>query len=147
MRNQNPLSWAVHNDRLDVVIFLLELAKETEEDGQWKLINAQLNDPNEDLDCFCLALRLGRITIIEHFMKLTGCGLDYFKLEATEQETGQIKPRYYMGLTINGHKKKDWAKAANPDTQQYYKAVHKFLHLAAYLANLDSGRFRYLVFQ
>ncbi|KAF8473823.1 hypothetical protein BDZ91DRAFT_339191 [Kalaharituber pfeilii] len=132
-----PLSWAVFHDRLDVVEALIGLANEADEDGAWKLINPQLNSPSKSsFDSFAMALRLGKTRIVETFMKETGCGPNF---EDFEQPTGVVKPQYYLGLSINGKKRKDWAKAANPNNNSgWTTSTEKLLHFAAFYGNLDS---------
>lgn len=140
---ETALGWAIRHDKLDVIKVLLELAEAVEEDGQWRLINPMLTRPNDYYDYFCYALRQGKTSLLEMFMKSTGCGLDYAALEAIEQETGLIKPDHYLGLTVNGRKRKDWAKSVNPNSYQSEHRVERLLHLAAYSGNIDSSESLY----
>ena len=133
------LSWAISNGKVDVVQTLLELAQIAEDDGQWRLINPVLSCPSNRLDNLCTALRLGKISIFETFIKATGCGLDYMALESSEHEKGSMKPEHYLGLTMNGRKRKDWAKSVNPNTESITTA-QKLLHIAAHQGNIDSGK-------
>ncbi|KAF8453305.1 hypothetical protein BGX38DRAFT_1259120, partial [Terfezia claveryi] len=110
------LSWAINNDKVDVILTLLELARTAEDDGQWRLINPVLSYPTSHSDNLCNALRLGKTSILETFIKATGCGLDYAALENAGHEKGTVKPEHYLGLTMNGRKRKDWAKSVNPNT-------------------------------
>jgi len=133
------LSWAINNDKLDVIQTLLELARTAEDDGQWCLIKPVLSSPTNRIDNLCNALRLGKISIIETFIKATGCGLDYAALESAQHGKGSMKPEHYLGLTMNGRKRKDWAKSVNPNTESE-TATEKLLHIAAHQGNIDSGK-------
>jgi len=137
--SENLLSWAIRNDKVDVITTVLELARISEDDGQWHLIDPALSWPTSSLDSFCNALRLGKISILETFIKATGCGLDYTALESAGHEKGQMKPEHYLGLTINGQKRKDWAKSVDPNAKSE-SATEKLLHLAAHQGNIDSGK-------
>ena len=136
--HEDSLTWAIRNDKPDVVHTLLELAEAAEEDGQWELIHPTLANPTDHSDHFCFALAQGKISTLETFMKAVGCGLDYAALENAEQKNDTIQPEYYLGLTMNGRKRKDWAKLANPNQRIEYTA-EKLLHLATYCGNIDSG--------
>lgn len=133
------LSWAMDNDKADVIQALLEFARIAEDDGQWRLINPVLSSPTNRIDNLCNALRLGKISILETFIKATGCGLDYTALEGAEHGKGSMKPEHYLGLTMNGRKRKDWAKSVNPNTESE-TATEKLLHIAAHQGNIDSGK-------
>ena len=136
---ESPLGWAISNDKVDAIQTLLELARAAEDDGQWRLINPVLSCPTNRTDNLCNALRLGKISILETFIKATGCGLDYAALENAEHEKGFMKPEHYLGLTMNGRKRKDWAKSVNPNAKTE-AITAKLLHIAAHQGNIDSGR-------
>ncbi|KAF8420190.1 hypothetical protein EV426DRAFT_701743 [Tirmania nivea] len=131
------LSWTINNNKVGVIQTLLELARIAEDDGQWRLINPVLSCPTNRFDNLCNALRLGRISILETFIKATGCGLDYAALESVEHEKGMTKPERYLCLAMNGRKREDWAKSVNPNTESE-TAKEKLLHVAAHQGNIDS---------
>ncbi|RMZ83060.1 hypothetical protein DV738_g1336, partial [Chaetothyriales sp. CBS 135597] len=60
---------------------------------------------------FQFALRYGRIEIVSELIKATGHGMPLNKMVATSGvKVVEEKPRYYQGLTVHGHKRKDWAE-------------------------------------
>ncbi|RMD43987.1 hypothetical protein DV735_g1143, partial [Chaetothyriales sp. CBS 134920] len=59
---------------------------------------------------FEFALRYGRIEIVGELIKATGHGMPLNKMVASSGVKVDEKPRYYQGLTVHGHKRKDWAE-------------------------------------
>ncbi|KAI1612934.1 hypothetical protein EDD36DRAFT_487968 [Exophiala viscosa] len=60
---------------------------------------------------FELALRLGRVELIDEIIKTTGFALPLETLADSSKATVDEKPRYYQGLTVHGRKRQDWADA------------------------------------
>ncbi|KAK6526995.1 hypothetical protein TWF281_010191 [Arthrobotrys megalospora] len=84
------------------------------------------------------AVEFERIEILETLMKWDGIGALLAEKkteegkEGEEEEENPIKPKYYLGLSIHGKKRKDWAKAANPnDTSSTAKSLRKPIGLFA----------------
>ncbi|KAK6349078.1 hypothetical protein TWF730_009837 [Orbilia blumenaviensis] len=69
------------------------------------------------------AVEFGSIDILETLMKWDGIGALLSEKknkndkgeEEEEEEENPTKPKFYLGLSIHGKKRKDWAKAANPN--------------------------------
>ncbi|KAF3917841.1 hypothetical protein ABW20_dc0105725 [Dactylellina cionopaga] len=66
------------------------------------------------------ALKYERIEILEYLSRWNGIGA----LLAEKRDEGDnededagtiVKPKFYLGLSVHGKKRKDWAKAANPN--------------------------------
>ncbi|KAK6538841.1 hypothetical protein TWF694_010406 [Orbilia ellipsospora] len=69
------------------------------------------------------AIQYGRIDLLEQFLKWHGIGALLAEKKEKEgegeaEEEVTIKPKSYLGLSIHGKKRKDWAKAANPNATQ-----------------------------
>ncbi|KAK6512296.1 hypothetical protein TWF481_001186 [Arthrobotrys musiformis] len=80
-----------------------------------------LCNPSVFGDYASLAVQLERIDILETLMEWEGIGAILEKAtkskegEEEEEEENPVKPKHYLGLSIHGKKRKDWAKAANPN--------------------------------
>ncbi|EPS41484.1 hypothetical protein H072_4612 [Dactylellina haptotyla CBS 200.50] len=66
------------------------------------------------------AVHYERIDILEYLLQHHGIGAllaekKDIKDNEEEEEEMPDKPKYYLGLSIHGKKRKDWAKAANPN--------------------------------
>ena len=131
------LTWAIYHEKLDIVKTVLKLAQESEQGGAWKIAGLSLWQPNGGRDAWSIAMRLGRTAALELLVKATGSGINYAKLESAELETGVTKPQYYLGLTLHGKKRKDWANAANPNKQNT-EPTHQLVHYAAYYGCMDT---------
>ncbi|KAK6354803.1 hypothetical protein TWF696_003936 [Orbilia brochopaga] len=70
------------------------------------------------------AIQWGRIDLLREFMSRDGVGGLFFekkdkdKKSDEEEDETVVKPKYYLGLSIHGKKRKDWAKAANPNATE-----------------------------
>ncbi|RMZ85696.1 hypothetical protein DV736_g6555, partial [Chaetothyriales sp. CBS 134916] len=71
-------------------------------------------------DDFEFALRHGHTELVGEIVKATGHGMPLNKMVATSGVKVEEGPRYYQGLTVHGHKRKDWAEQGrgNPTTLQ-----------------------------
>ncbi|KAJ6261350.1 hypothetical protein Dda_4020 [Drechslerella dactyloides] len=79
-----------------------------------------LLDRNENSEVNC-AIKWGRIDILREFMSRDGAGALFFEKQSKDEKGDEDedeaveKPKYYLGLSIHGKKRQDWAKAANPN--------------------------------
>lgn len=83
------------------------------------------------------AVEFERIEILETLMEWDGIGALLAEKvedgkEEDEEEENPARPKHYLGLSIHGKKRKDWAKAANPnDTTTVTKSYRQPMGLYA----------------
>ncbi|KAF3909580.1 hypothetical protein AA313_de0205684 [Arthrobotrys entomopaga] len=86
------------------------------------------------------AIQYGRVEFLEQFLKWHGIGalLSEKKEKAEEaEEEVTVKPKSYIGLSIHGKKRKDWAKAANPNATNPITNLER-KHMALFAAYFGS---------
>ncbi|KAL2435389.1 hypothetical protein ABEF95_015901 [Exophiala dermatitidis] len=107
-KQQSLIRYAIFTDNLDLLKFLVKvgstLASRCENDESLKTIQ-----PTEVE--FQVALRLGRVKMIEEMIKSTGVGLAIQKIFQKAGLQLDQKPQYYQGLTVHGRKRQDWTEA------------------------------------
>ncbi|KAL7272073.1 hypothetical protein RUND412_005133 [Rhizina undulata] len=131
----NVVTIAVYDNDLDLLRYLLKLAKELHSQGamavlQWEAVE--------------LAAKLNRIEFLEELMESVSFGIDYEALENEENDSGEetriVDPKFYPGLTVRGKKLKEWAKKANPGYSNNRRgwSPRKIMEFASYNGCLDS---------
>lgn len=103
-RPRDLMEYAVYNDNVELLAFLLELGQDIRARG----------DPEKSVyrvpRCtFDKALRLGRVRCLAEIIRRTGGDLPIKDLVRRSGVQIQEKPKYYQGLTIHGKKRPDWA--------------------------------------
>ncbi|KAF3936886.1 hypothetical protein ABW19_dt0206096 [Dactylella cylindrospora] len=89
-------------------------------------LNGPATKPNEILfqpevdNAAVIAIRLQNIEMLENLMRRQGVGALFKEKKENkgkdeEEEEVVEKPKHYLGLSIHGKRRKDWAKAANPN--------------------------------
>lgn len=130
----SALQYAIVMDDAALVTRLLDL----EED--FKAPDETLSSHEEDL---LLAIKFGRIPIIERLAERTGAGLVLDSMIAESGITVEEDSKFYQGLTVDGVKKKSWAKAPGGSVETSRTVVSPLL-LAAHCGTegaLESCKF------
>ncbi|KAL4744531.1 hypothetical protein BDW72DRAFT_199497 [Aspergillus terricola var. indicus] len=101
------LEYAIWKDDVELLKFLITLGQE---------LSARRKDKDTEIYSvshydFVLAMRLGRIRLLEEMIKRTGAGLPIDKLAENSGVEVKEKPKYYQGLSVHGKKRADWAAA------------------------------------
>lgn len=87
-----------------------------------------------------LALRLGRIEILEEFMRQISFGIYYDEYDEPDEEVRkQHAQKYYQGLNVRGGKKRDWVNYASPaNSSNFSDTLVKPMYVAAHSACMAS---------
>ncbi|KAL1954703.1 hypothetical protein VTO42DRAFT_807 [Malbranchea cinnamomea] len=106
--SQNLLNFAIWTDKVDLLIWLLDLAKtltrrEAEKENDSTHIYAVYEN------ALLLAIKLGRLSCLTELIKRAGAGLPLDELVAKSGIEMKQKSKYYQGLSIHGKKRADWA--------------------------------------
>jgi hypothetical protein len=107
-RRISLLEYAIWKDDVELLKFLITLGEE---------LGARKKDKHHpeihiiSHHNFTLAMRLGRVRLLEEMIKRTGAGLPIDKLAENSGVEVKEKPKYYQGLSVHGKKRADWAAA------------------------------------
>ncbi|KAL4985434.1 hypothetical protein BDW68DRAFT_179718 [Aspergillus falconensis] len=102
------LEYAIWKDDVELLKFLIALGQEISARKKDEHHSAIYSIPHTH---FVLAMRLGRVRLLEEMIKRTGAGLPIDKLAENSGVEVKEKPKYYQGLSVHGKKRADWAAA------------------------------------
>ncbi|KAL4736293.1 hypothetical protein BDV11DRAFT_211341 [Aspergillus similis] len=102
------LEYAIWKDDVELLKFLITLGQELAARKKDRQHSEIYSISQTD---FVLAMRLGRIQLLEEMIKRTGAGLPIDKLAENSGVEVKEKPKYYQGLSVHGKKRADWAAA------------------------------------
>lgn len=72
---------------------------------------------------FQLAMILGHTECLSMLIQRTAVGLPLMKMSEESGVEDRDEHQYYLGLSIRGKKRKDWADAGRPDSNDQYEAA------------------------
>ncbi|KAI1626004.1 hypothetical protein EDD37DRAFT_679231 [Exophiala viscosa] len=104
---QSLMRYAIFTNDLHLLKFLIK----TQNDLVIQKDETSLRVSDIEKEDFELALRLGRVELIDEIIKTTGFALPLETLVDSSKATVDEKPRYYQGLTVHSRKRQDWADA------------------------------------
>ncbi|KAL4998867.1 ankyrin repeat-containing domain protein [Aspergillus recurvatus] len=107
-RTIDLLEYAIWKDDVELLKFLIALGQELSARKKDEHHSAIYSIPHA---AFVLAMRLGRVRLLEEMIKRTGAGLPIDKLAENSGVEVKEKPKYYQGLSVHGKKRADWAAA------------------------------------
>ncbi|KAL4756102.1 ankyrin repeat protein [Aspergillus foveolatus] len=107
-RRVSLLEYAIWKDDVELLKFLITLGQELSARKKDKHYSEIYSISHYD---FILAMRLGRVRLLEEMIKRTGAGLPIDKLAENSGVEVKEKPKYYQGLSVHGKKRADWAAA------------------------------------
>ncbi|KAK4939530.1 hypothetical protein LTR10_020239 [Elasticomyces elasticus] len=105
---QSLIRYAIFTNDLHLLKFLIK----TQNDLVIRKDESNVRVSDIEKEDFELALKLGRVELIDEIIKTTGFALPLKSLVDSSKAVVEEKPRYYQGLTVHGKKRQDWTDAA-----------------------------------